>query len=232
MSRIPDDEDDPSSTVPARSSYRLAMEFYILEKLTQMGCTCTPKLLDSFFSVQTEDLPVPGGFFAIIVMERLPGRNLANFGDLPMAERDQVRIAFGKALREFFALGFRHEDPDRRNVMWDPKNKKWYVCVPLALLGSVARSLNHSCVAHLFGSYIIDFEYAYHVKDADSAKFTPMVHYPLWGLAGPMINTSLGGLDPMVPCEIPTIRDPDDETLERMAAEAAGKPLKPQVILR
>lgn len=34
---------------------------------------------------------------------------------------------------EFYTLGLAHEDPHRRNLMWDRKNKKVYVCFYLFL---------------------------------------------------------------------------------------------------
>lgn len=67
-------------------------------------------------------------------MEKISGRGLVNSGDLPVSERDEVRIAFIKALRfliilqhaniEFRSCGLKHFDPDRRNVIWDPKQKR------------------------------------------------------------------------------------------------------------
>lgn len=73
------------------------MELNYLHHLTKSRCSCTPKLIDYQIEVQDETDPVPGGFRLYILMEKIPGRNLVNFGELEMAERDQVRIAFAKA---------------------------------------------------------------------------------------------------------------------------------------
>ncbi|EER24215.1 hypothetical protein CPC735_055850 [Coccidioides posadasii C735 delta SOWgp] len=102
--QIPDDPENPSSTKPQRSSSRLAFEYYNHRTLTELGCTCIPKLLDYTLFTQKKGDPLPGGFLFILVMERLSGRNLVNFADLPMSERDQVRLAFAKSIRYTFLV--------------------------------------------------------------------------------------------------------------------------------
>lgn len=74
-------------------------ELHNLQQLTELGCSCTPKLLDFRIDYQIKGDNVPGGFILYLLIEKVPGRNLLNFGSLPMSERDQVRIAFGKAIR-------------------------------------------------------------------------------------------------------------------------------------
>lgn len=54
----------------------------------------------------------------------------------------------------------------------------------------------------------------------------PEINFHELGIAGPEINTSMYGLDPMVPHDRKYIEDAGDETLEKMAAEAAGKDLQ------
>ncbi|PGH03321.1 hypothetical protein AJ79_07399 [Helicocarpus griseus UAMH5409] len=197
--QIPDDPRNPSSTKPQRGSSRVGFDFYNHDTLTKLGCTCIPKMLDCVLLTQKEGDRLPGGFFSFLVMERLPGRNLVNFADLPMSERDQVRLAFAKSICEFYAFRFMHNDPDRRNLMWGPENKK---------------------------CYIIDLEDAYEINDDEEpTKFMPEFHYREWGITGPEINCHMYGLDPMVPHDGKCIEDPDDETLEKMAADAAGKEL-------
>ncbi|KAK2758709.1 hypothetical protein FQN54_003399 [Arachnomyces sp. PD_36] len=198
--QIPNAPEDYPSTKPHRCSARSGFEYVNLRELTEHGCTCSPRLLDFQLFYQTSRKhPVPGGFWVFIVMERLPGRNLVNFADLPMSERDQVRLAFAKSIREFYSMRFRHDDPDRRNLVWDRENKK---------------------------CYIIDLEDARQLdSDIEPRKFIPEIDFREWGIAGPEINTSRYGLDPMVPHDRKYIENPDDETLEKMAAEAAGKEL-------
>lgn len=75
-------------------------------------------------------------------------------------------------------------------------------------------------------SYIIDLEDARQLDDDCPPKvFTPERDFHLWGIAGPEINTGSFGLDPMVPHDGEFIKDPSDEELEKMARDAAGKPL-------
>lgn len=74
------------------------MELNYLLHVTKHGSTCTPKLIDYAIESQGETDSVPGGFRLYILMEKIPGRNLVNFGELEMTERDQVRIAFARAI--------------------------------------------------------------------------------------------------------------------------------------
>ncbi|KAK2754214.1 hypothetical protein FQN54_007093 [Arachnomyces sp. PD_36] len=195
--QLPDDPSNPSSTKPQHASSRLGFEYYNHDTLTKLGCTCTPKLLDYVLVRQNERHPLPGGFLFFLIMERVPGRNLVNFADLPMSERNQVRLAFAKAIREFYALRFMHNDPDRRNLMWDAENKK---------------------------CYIIDLEDAYQINDNEEpTKFIPEIQYREWGVAGPEINCSSYGLDPMVPHDGECIEDPGDEILQKMADDAGDE---------
>ncbi|EGE80617.1 hypothetical protein BDDG_03558 [Blastomyces dermatitidis ATCC 18188] len=167
--QIPDDPGNPSSTKPKHSSRRVGFEFYNHDTLTKLGCTCIPKLLDYASLIQKEKDPVPGGFLFFLVMERLPGRNLANFADCPCLRGTK---------------------------------SGW----PL---------LSQS-----------DLEDAYQINDDEEpTKFMPELHYREWGIAGPEINHHMYGLDPMVPHDGKCIEGPDDEMLEKMAADAAVKEL-------
>jgi hypothetical protein len=74
------------------------MELNYLNHATKKGSTCTPRLIDYQPEAQSETDYVPNGFKLYILMEKVPGRNLVNFGELEMIERDQIRIAFSKAI--------------------------------------------------------------------------------------------------------------------------------------
>ena len=122
-------------------------ELRALKRLTDLGCKATPKLLDYKVELQTKDDMFEGSYALYVLMEKVPGHNLHNFGQLSMAERNEARIGFGVALRycdlsstepvetnrlilydmsrEFYSYGYRHEDPHPRNVMWDAESKKW-----------------------------------------------------------------------------------------------------------
>lgn len=69
-----------------------------LEELTEAGCNSTPRLIEYFSYMQHSQMRNPGGYILFIVMEKVQGQNLQNFGDLLMEERDSVRIAFIRAL--------------------------------------------------------------------------------------------------------------------------------------
>jgi hypothetical protein len=105
--RIPTDVDSPDDiepddlahTKPCKHGVSASYEFYNLRRLSRLGCSSTPKLLDYQLASQSQNDYVPGGFIVYLLMEKVPGRNLVNFPDLPMPERDQVRLAFAKAIR-------------------------------------------------------------------------------------------------------------------------------------
>lgn len=84
-------------------------------------------------------------------------------------------------------------------------------------------------IAHIWVelcSYIIDLEDACQLGDKCAPKrFIPALDFRFWGVAGPGINCNSCGLDPMVPYGDNTPVDPDDATLEKMAADAVGKEL-------
>ncbi|KAL2218928.1 hypothetical protein M432DRAFT_395122 [Thermoascus aurantiacus ATCC 26904] len=103
-------------------------EISILKELTRKGCSCTPELLDFAVERQRDDEWFPGGYIVFIPMEKLPGRNLTNFHTFPLEKRDEVRITFGKAIRELHALFYWHEDADRKKALWDEESKRWSVC--------------------------------------------------------------------------------------------------------
>ncbi|KAK2760274.1 hypothetical protein FQN54_002342 [Arachnomyces sp. PD_36] len=174
-------------------------ELSYLNHATKHGCTATPKLIDHQFEAQGKTDHVPSGFRLYILMEKIPGRNLVNFGELEMPERDQVRIAFAKALYEFYRCGLKHEDPHRRNLMWDSKSKK---------------------------VYIVDLEAATH---RDVYEPTLCEEFYIWGLAGVSQDARQGGVDPMVPdWGTLEDHYPSEQELVEMAAAAVGKPTRPK----
>lgn len=75
------------------------IELQALKRLTDLGCKATPKLLDYKVELQTESDMVEGAHALYVLMEKVPGRNLLNFGELSMAERNEARIGFSVALR-------------------------------------------------------------------------------------------------------------------------------------
>ncbi|KAK2755100.1 hypothetical protein FQN54_006629 [Arachnomyces sp. PD_36] len=207
--QIPRDVYDPSQIEPTddytlKEPYRLGdyaeMELDYLNHATKKGSTCTPKLIDFHPEVQSESDCVPNGFLLYILMEKVPGRNLVNFGELEMFERDQIRIAFAKAILEFSTVvGLTHEDHHRRNLVWDRKNKK---------------------------IYIVDLEAATHYG---VRKPSLSVALYFWGLAGPSVN-SRDGVDPMVPdIHGFTDHFPSEQELVKIAAAAKGKPVRPKL---
>lgn len=74
------------------------LEIDRLERLTELGCTSTPRLIDYERMTQDDKMWLPGGYIVYILMELLPGISLDAFWELSRKERDEVRKAFQIAL--------------------------------------------------------------------------------------------------------------------------------------
>ncbi|KAB8215046.1 hypothetical protein BDV33DRAFT_195595 [Aspergillus novoparasiticus] len=75
-------------------------ELSVLEKLTEGGCSSTPRFIDFRAFEQDDDDPVPDGYLVVFLLEKLPGVNLERiFSEFSLEKRNRVRIAFAKALR-------------------------------------------------------------------------------------------------------------------------------------
>ncbi|PGH06056.1 hypothetical protein GX51_02647 [Blastomyces parvus] len=105
-----------------------ANEINNLTDLNEKGCSVTPKLLTWDRFQQSSEMLVPGGYVAILVMEKLPGVSLdSSFWKYDREKRDNVRAAFRIALTELFGNDASHSDKRLANIHYDEKNDKWYV---------------------------------------------------------------------------------------------------------
>lgn len=86
--------DKPSAL---RISPEIEREIGVLEKLTELNCSCTPKLYEYTIAFQPESAKVKNGYIMVVIMEKVPGHNLDNFDSLSLEERDRIRIAFAKS---------------------------------------------------------------------------------------------------------------------------------------
>lgn len=77
-----------------KTTTEIDREIENLDHLTEKGCTSTPKLLCWSIHRQSPDDLVPGGYIALIMMERLPGRDLQRFNEFDDDEKNRVRLAF------------------------------------------------------------------------------------------------------------------------------------------
>ncbi|KAL2807736.1 hypothetical protein BJX63DRAFT_436787 [Aspergillus granulosus] len=98
-----------------------------LHYLTTHGCTSTPKLWSYSIQQQGPDDPLPGGYAAYISMERVPGKDLRDFGKFDDQEKNRVRLAFVEALWELHSYHFTHYDPRLPNIIWDSTAGKCYI---------------------------------------------------------------------------------------------------------
>ncbi|KKA24695.1 Uncharacterized protein T310_1278 [Rasamsonia emersonii CBS 393.64] len=99
-----------------------------LNRLTKQKCSTIPKLLGWKYSVQGDDMWVPGGFLAFILMEQAQGISLARddyyWMGMKRQERDEVRAAFKDAWLECARCGLANTDAGRRNLIWDVDTKR------------------------------------------------------------------------------------------------------------
>ncbi|KAL2814044.1 hypothetical protein BJX63DRAFT_393351 [Aspergillus granulosus] len=98
-----------------------------LKALTDAGCEHTPKLIDWGITHQSRDETLPGGYFAFIVMEKLPGKDLSDFDEMKKSEQHRVQLAFLEAIWNFTKCKFTHWDPRLPNLIWDPDKQKCYI---------------------------------------------------------------------------------------------------------
>lgn len=77
-----------------------ALEIDRVDRLTDLGCTSTPRLIDYEGMAQDDGMGhwMPGGYIVYILMELLPGIPIYDFWVLPREERDGIRTAFQTAL--------------------------------------------------------------------------------------------------------------------------------------
>ncbi|KAK2742402.1 hypothetical protein FQN55_007840 [Onygenales sp. PD_40] len=147
-------------------------------------------------------IPRPSGLLHEREIQALTGlrqhgctwKTLENFSQLPISERNKVRSAFSKSLRQLYSAGYRHGDEACRNLIWDREREE---------------------------CYIIDFEEVH--KCGYTRDFIPEIEWPLWGIEGPGLENGAASMDPMVPTNRAFVRNPDDETLESWAAESIEK---------
>ncbi|KAJ9306881.1 hypothetical protein DTO217A2_3662 [Paecilomyces variotii] len=134
--QIPPDMDDSSDWNPnvdysvyksSDASIWAYREFNTLQYLTEKGSKCTPQYIGHSVTVQGPGWYVPGGYLIKTLMEKLPGTNLWDWPDFDLKMRNRVRIAFGKAIREFYSYGLEHQDPRRNNLVWDEKSDRCWI---------------------------------------------------------------------------------------------------------
>src|SRR4051794_14003128 len=78
------------------------LEIEVLTRLTERGCSASPRLISWTREVQDETMCVPGGYVVYILMEKLPGTPPLNFWvekSFSLKDRDMVRRSFRAALR-------------------------------------------------------------------------------------------------------------------------------------
>lgn len=93
----PDDRpnDEPSFI---KVTPEIDREIEVMERLEELNCSCTPRLYDYMIDFQPEPAKIQNGYLMILIMEKVPGRNLNNFDTFSLEERDRVRIAFAKSI--------------------------------------------------------------------------------------------------------------------------------------
>ncbi|KAL4916566.1 hypothetical protein BDW62DRAFT_185913 [Aspergillus aurantiobrunneus] len=100
---------------------------YALDWLTQRGCSVAPRLIKLIHSVQDgDDMPVPGGWLAFILMERVPGVPLTHFHTYNLAKRDKIRKTFRRSVTELYSHHIQPFDHNPANLIYDENQYKCY----------------------------------------------------------------------------------------------------------
>ncbi|KAI9039004.1 uncharacterized protein KD926_010106 [Aspergillus affinis] len=89
----------PWSTGLKGHSEEISREIFNLDRLTKVGCSCTPKLIGWEVREQSPSDQLPGGYIAFIVMQKVSGQNLRDFKtDCMDQEHNKIRISLIQAL--------------------------------------------------------------------------------------------------------------------------------------
>ncbi|KAL4875898.1 hypothetical protein BJY04DRAFT_201007 [Aspergillus karnatakaensis] len=91
------------------------------------NCGSTPNLICNGIQQQEDDGLFPGGYVAYIVMTKVAGENLENYGNMEKSEQHRIQLAFLDALWDFQACHLYHHDARLQNVIWDPDLQKCYI---------------------------------------------------------------------------------------------------------
>ncbi|PGH19315.1 hypothetical protein AJ80_04068 [Polytolypa hystricis UAMH7299] len=98
-----------------------------LSYLNERGCSVTPRLLTWDYLLQNQEMLIPGGYIAILVMEILPGVSLDHFWEYDLEKREKIRAAFRLALTELFSHNASPADKRLPNIHYDEGNDKRYI---------------------------------------------------------------------------------------------------------
>ncbi|KAK2744165.1 hypothetical protein FQN57_004425 [Myotisia sp. PD_48] len=106
-------------------------EYMAVELLTQNKCSSSPQLYSFNISVQeSEQMPVPGGYFFALLMEKLPGVTLdpkVFFTEYSFEKREKIRAAFLRACSEVADHCVGICDSRLQNLIYDEENDKCYL---------------------------------------------------------------------------------------------------------
>lgn len=81
-------------------------ELATLRLLNERNCSCAPQLYTSFLAGQTDDMPVPGGYIVVLVVEKLPGVPLSDFYERSNEQKRTIREAFKSALKLVLTVSY------------------------------------------------------------------------------------------------------------------------------
>ncbi|KAI5301505.1 hypothetical protein KEM56_001652 [Ascosphaera pollenicola] len=180
-------------------------ELEMLMTCTTLHMKATPQLLGFARVTQRAQDTYPGGFRLYTIMEELPGKDVAHFADLPLEERDEVRLAAAKAMREVNSFSLRHNEPLKRHLIWGNEQKRcWLVGLEALVLDRQDRPLFWPC------------------KDWESWDIHRTCLHP---------RDSWAPEPTIEPLLDPFVKDPDDEYLKRTMQRAwRNRPPSPSLL--
>ncbi|EZF78273.1 hypothetical protein H105_00667 [Trichophyton soudanense CBS 452.61] len=109
-------------------AYPTATEISTLQYFTENGCSVVPRLFHCLVYSQDPNMPIPGGYMAILIMEKCPGVVLSDFWNFEESKKKKIRKAFLRDFSEFQSYPIDAADPALRNIIYDEvENKCWFI---------------------------------------------------------------------------------------------------------
>ncbi|KAF2868630.1 hypothetical protein BDV95DRAFT_596962 [Massariosphaeria phaeospora] len=121
-----------AATNPTNKPNRQTLdEIAALERLGSKTCEHAPWLYEVWWGTVQPDIHegIVGGYMALILMKKVPGKRLSyyEYWKLSLAQRDEIRQAFKKALTAVWECGVRPLDKAMRSIVWDERDRTCYI---------------------------------------------------------------------------------------------------------
>ncbi|EGD93147.1 hypothetical protein TESG_00701 [Trichophyton tonsurans CBS 112818] len=108
--------------------YPTDTEISTLQYFAEKGCSVVPRLLHCLICPQDSSMPLPGGYMAILIMEKCTGVVLSDFWSFEESKKEKIRQAFLRDFSEFQSYPIDAADAALRNIIYDEvQDKCWFI---------------------------------------------------------------------------------------------------------